>query len=224
MTKLYTCCSVAGRPVVTVTPPTADAVRVGTSLLLTCSISTERSSIFSWTVNGLPITSSNASYTLTNPLPYQSSINITSVLPKDIGPIRCSAEDPIHLPADEVVPVSEEVQPYIVGDGSGVTTVDVEINTTLSLNCDLRGTFTGTPTIQWFLGNRQLTNGSGVTVTGGRSSSSTLTKSSVSLSDDATYRCIVRLEADSFVMDFIAFVTSKCIAEGVCCMKEPRSM
>ena len=195
-----TYCFDAGRPVVTVTPPTA-VVRVGTSLLLTCSISTERSSVFLWTVNSLPITSSNASYTLTNPLPSQSVLNITSILPKDIGPINCSVDDPIHLPADEVVPVSEEMQPYIVGDVSGVTTLNVEINTTLSLNCNLRGMFTGTPTIQWFLGNRQLTNGSGVVVTGERSSSSTLTKSSVM--DNATYRCIVRVGSDSVVMDFI---------------------
>ena len=199
---------VADRPNVTVTPPTP-VVRVGTSLPITCSISTQRSSTFLWTVNGHPVTSSNASYTLTRPLPYQSVLNITSVALKDIGPIRCTAEDPLHLPADAVASVNEEVEPYIVGDGSGVTKVNVQIDTTLSMMCELRGSFMATPTISWFLGNSRVTTGSGVTVTAS-SRSSTLTKTRVNLTDDATYLCVVRLGVEELTMNFTAFVTSKC--------------
>ena len=189
--------------------PSTSIVRVGTFLLITCSISTQRSSTFSWIVNEVPVISSNSNYTVTRPLPYQSRLNITSVLPKDIGPIRCIAEDPLHLPAYEIATVNEEVEPYVVGDGSGVTKVNVPINMKLSLTCELRGVFTATPTFSWFLGNRQLTNGPGVTVLT-KAGVSMLSKANVSLADDATYLCVVNLPEQRFEMDFVAFVTSKC--------------
>ena len=199
---------VADTPSISVTPSNS-TVRVGTSLLLTCTLATNRNSTFSWMVNGSSI-ASNGRYEIINRQANQSILNINRLESTDIGEVQCSGQDPLHIAIASAASVVEVLEPYIVGDGSGTSMMNVQINTTLILLCELRGRFNGSPSIRWFLGSRELTNDTVDFEVGLGGNTSKLRKINVGLSDEAGYLCKVELpNSQVMMMTFNVFVTSK---------------
>jgi hypothetical protein len=194
-----------------VTPPSS-IVRVGAPLTLTCNISTtQRNSTFSWTVNGDNVDQlSSERYVVQTVPPDRSILNITRLDSSDIGQIRCTGQDPIHVQVFDEASVAETSDLYIVGQLGGgapnqVNSV-VEIETNLVLNCTVRNAPAGViPSISWFFRHRQLENGTRLNI----GIYGTLTKYNVSVSDEDAYLCSVRVGDAPLELTVNVEVTSK---------------
>ena len=123
--------------------------------------------------------------------PNQTTLRISRLTFSDLGQIRCTGKDPIHLPVHAEASVIEIEEPYIIGQEESGMNVNVMIQTNLMLNCTVRNTNGETLNIRWFLGNRQLNGGPEFRV----DSSGTLIKNNVSLVNEAKYLCRAELGA-----------------------------
>ena len=195
-------------PNVTVTPPSS-IVRVGAPLSLTCKISTtQRNSTFLWEINGVDVKQLGDRYIITD-APNNSTLKINRLDASDIGQVRCTAEDPIHVPVAMEATIEETAEVYIVGQLEGVAkpqvNVSVQIQTNFVLNCTVRNAIP--ITISWFLGHDELNDDDpGFSV---NEKAGTLTKNNVSLSDEDPYLCIANVGSRTLELTFNVAVTSE---------------
>ena len=191
-----------------VTPPSS-VVRVGAPLSLTCSISTtQRNSTFSWEVNGVDVRQLGERYIVTN-TPNNSTLNISRLDVSDIGQIRCTGQDPIHLPVSAEATIEETTDLYIIGQLEGETMsqvdVSVQIQTNFVLNCTVRNAVM--PSISWFLELDELNDDDpGFSV---NRNAGTLTKNNVSVSDENPYVCVAKVGATMLELIINVAVTSE---------------
>ena len=189
------------------TPPTS-IVQVGAPLSLDCVMTTTRNSSFFWEVNGVNVDTLGERYSIAILLPNRAVLNISRLELEDIGPIRCIGQDPLHVPVNAEASIVETTEPYIIGEGGvPVTNVNFEIQSNLVLNCTVRNSGQQTPDINWFLGNRRLSNGTEFLI----DSSGTLMKNNISVSNEAKYACQAELGAGGRTLEltFNVMVTSE---------------
>ena len=142
--------------------------------------------------------------------PNNSTLKISRLDASDIGQVRCTAKDPIHLPVTAEATIKETTELYIVGQLEGEAkphvNVSVQIQTNFVLNCTVRNAAILT-TISWFLGHDEL-NGDdpGFSV---NESAGTLTKNNVSLSDEDPYLCIAKVGGTTLELTVNVAVTSE---------------
>ena len=141
--------------------------------------------------------------------PNNSTLKISRLDASDIGQVRCTAKDPIHLPVTIEATIEETAELYIVGQLEGVAkpqvNVSVQIQTNFMLNCTVRNAIP--ITISWFLGHDELNDDDpGFSV---NENVGTLTKNNVSLSDEDSYDCFAKVGATTLMLTFNVAVTSK---------------
>ena len=172
-------------------------------------MTTTRNSRFSWEVNGVNVSQLGDRYSVETIQPNQSILNISRLEVSDLGQIRCTGEDPIHIRVTAEASVVETEGLYIVGqlqgEGGGGVNVSIQIGTNLELNCTVRNHGMDVPNIRWFLGHRELKNGPEFSI----DSSGTLRKNNVSLSNEAEYSCLAEVGATSLELAVNVKITSK---------------
>lgn len=153
-------------------------------------MSTTRNSSFLWDVNGVDVRQLDDRYSIEHTPPNRSTLRISHLNSSDLGQIRCNGTDPIHVTISAKASIMESMDLYIVGQLEGQTdhVVDerVEIQRDLVLVCAVRNADMNARSIRWFLGHRELMNGTEYSI---NSSGGTLTKNNISLNDEAGYLC-----------------------------------
>ena len=175
-------------------------------------MSTTRNSSFLWDVNGVDVRQLDDRYSIEHTPPNRSTLRISRLNSSDLGQIRCNGTDPIHVTVSAEASIMESMDLYIVGQLEGQTdhVVDerVEIQRDLVLVCAVRNAGMNTRSIRWFLGHRELMNGTEYSI---NSSGGTLTKNNISLNDEAGYLCRAEVETSSEPLEltFNVMVTSE---------------
>ena len=184
-------------------------VRLGTSLVLRCSVDAPRDVKFQWAVNSIPVTSSGRFQIESDPVSGTSILTITSVLLEDLGEARCTVLDPLHVPLSNTLTVTETGQLYLFGDQTS-RVHQVGDGQAIRLECPIRSSTEDTR-ILWFTGSRLLTNSSGVSLYRLENGSAIAELGVASLAEDEgdQYVCQVREGAISLNYSITIYVTSK---------------